>query len=48
MKYQIDFLPVGDSNGDAICIRYGEENGFFVHVVDGGFIDTANVVIKHM
>jgi hypothetical protein len=48
MKYQIDFLPVGDSNGDAICVRYGEENAFFVHVVDGGFTDTADIVIEHI
>jgi ribonuclease BN (tRNA processing enzyme) len=48
MHYEIDFLPVGDSNGDAICLRYGAENGFWVHVVDGGFIDTADTVINHI
>jgi hypothetical protein len=25
MGYEIDFLPVGDSNGDAICVRYGRQ-----------------------
>jgi beta-lactamase superfamily II metal-dependent hydrolase len=48
MHYEIDFLPVGDSNGDAICLRYGGANGFWVHVVDGGFTDTAATVINHL
>jgi hypothetical protein len=48
MHYEIDFLPVGDSNGDAICLRYGNDNGFCVHVVDGGFTDTAETVINHI
>jgi beta-lactamase superfamily II metal-dependent hydrolase len=46
--YNIDFLPVGDSNGDAIVIRYGEENAFYLHVVDGGYTDTADTIIKHI
>jgi len=30
-------------NGDAICIRYGNDQaGHFVHVVDGGFADTTD------
>lgn len=48
MSYEIDFLPVGDSNGDAICIRYGSPNSFFVHVVDGGFTDTGDIIIDHI
>jgi beta-lactamase superfamily II metal-dependent hydrolase len=48
LGYELDFLPVGDSNGDAICIRYGAEDAFYVHVVDGGFTDTADTVIKHI
>lgn len=48
MGYQIDFLPVGDSNGDAICIRHGDDNGFYVHVTDAGFVDTADIVIEHI
>jgi beta-lactamase superfamily II metal-dependent hydrolase len=46
--YEIDFLPVGDSNGDAICIRYGKRDGFFIHVTDGAFKDTGESIIKHI
>jgi beta-lactamase superfamily II metal-dependent hydrolase len=49
MGYQVDFLPVGDSNGDAICIRYGTEaNGYTIHVVDGGWSETSQVIIDHI
>jgi beta-lactamase superfamily II metal-dependent hydrolase len=48
MDYEIDFLPVGDSNGDAICLRYGTRDSFWVHVVDGGFADTADTVVDHI
>jgi metal-dependent hydrolase (beta-lactamase superfamily II) len=48
MHYEIDFLPVGDSNGDAICLRYGNDDGFSIHVVDGGFTDTAETMIHHI
>ena len=44
MGYEVDFLPVGDSNGDAICVRYGS----VIHVVDGGFTDTGRDVIAHV
>lgn len=47
--YEIDFLPVGNSNGDAICIRYGTpEQGYFLHVIDGGYADTADTIIRHI
>ncbi len=49
MGYEIDFLPVGDSNGDAICIRYGDDqNGYHIHVVDGGYSDTGQTIIDHV
>jgi beta-lactamase superfamily II metal-dependent hydrolase len=49
MPYEIDFLPVGTSNGDAICIRYGSDYaGYTVHVVDGGYTDTGNAIIGHV
>jgi beta-lactamase superfamily II metal-dependent hydrolase len=49
MGYEIDFLPVGNSNGDAICVRYGTDaGGYTIHVVDGGFTDTAKTVINHI
>lgn len=47
--YEVDFLPAGDGNGDAICVRYGSEaTGHWLHVVDGGFSDTAETVINHI
>jgi beta-lactamase superfamily II metal-dependent hydrolase len=47
--YEIDFLPVGTGNGDAICIRYGnDQTGYYLHVVDGGYTDTADTIIKHI
>lgn len=48
MDYEVEFLPVGDSNGDAICLRYGTKDSFWVHVVDGGFTDTAETVLDHI
>jgi len=49
MPFEVDFLPVGDSYGDAIVIRYGEDNtGYYLHVVDGGRTDTADAIIKHI
>jgi beta-lactamase superfamily II metal-dependent hydrolase len=49
MPYEIDFLPVGDSNGDAICMRYGStKTGFTIHVVDGGYSDTGTDIVKHI
>lgn len=47
--YEVDFLPVGDGNGDAICVRYGDDQrGYWLHVVDGGFTDTADTIIAHI
>lgn len=46
---EIDFLPVGNSNGDAICIRYGDDqSGYYVHVVDGAFKETGKDIIGHI
>lgn len=49
MAFEIDFLPVGDTYGDAIVIRYGDdENGYFLHVVDGGRVETGQTMIDHI
>ncbi|MGK6310828.1 ComEC/Rec2 family competence protein [Variovorax sp. DT-64] len=49
MKYEIDFLPVGEGSGDAIVIRYGTEDpGYFLHVVDGGRSETAETITNHI
>ena len=47
--YEVDFLPVGDGNADAICVRYGnDQTGYWLHVIDGGFIDTSDTIISHI
>ena len=49
--FEVDFLPVGDKScsGDAICVRYGSVNdGYTVHVVDGGYAATGPDIIKHI
>lgn len=51
MPYEIDFLPVGTkaSSGDAIAVRYDEMGlGDVIHVVDGGYADTAPGLIAHV
>lgn len=51
MPYEIDFLPVGTkaSSGDAIAVRYGVPGfGYAIHVVDGGYADTAPGLIAHV
>lgn len=49
MKYEIDFLPVGEGSGDAIVIRYGDdERGYLLHVVDGGRTATADTIATHI
>jgi len=49
MNYEVDFLPVGEGSGDAIVIRYGDEDGgYYLHVVDGGRAETANTIISHI
>ena len=40
--YDIDFLPVHRSDsGDAIAIRYQLGQNWFLHLVDGGYTNTA-------
>lgn len=54
--FEIDFLPVGEStkNGDAICLRWGynldddEKRNQWVMVVDGGFADCGENIVKHV
>lgn len=48
MPFDVDFLPVGDSFGDAIVIRHGDNSSYYLHVIDGGRIDTADTIIKHI
>lgn len=54
MGYEIDFLPVGEGeqSGDAIALRfgdlYGERSQQTVIVVDGGFKESGEELVKHI
>jgi beta-lactamase superfamily II metal-dependent hydrolase len=50
MKCEIEFLPVGDASkaGDAIVIRYGEPDAFWLMTIDGGNIDSGELVVEHI
>jgi beta-lactamase superfamily II metal-dependent hydrolase len=51
MNYEIDFLPVGNGerSGDAICIRWQENNDKYkVMVVDGGIKESGEQIVEHI
>jgi beta-lactamase superfamily II metal-dependent hydrolase len=50
LPYEIDFLRAGDSNGDAIVVRWGDtkEGPYFINIIDGGFADTGDQIIEHV
>jgi hypothetical protein len=50
MNCEIEFLPVGDASraGDAIVIRYGELDSFELMIVDGGNIDSGELIVEHV
>ena len=52
MLYEIDFLPVGEGerSGDAICLRYSDDNGetWRVGVIDGGTIEVGEKLCDHI
>jgi hypothetical protein len=50
MPYEIDFLRAGDSNGDAIVVRWGDtkDGYFYINIIDGGFADTGDQIIEHV
>jgi glyoxylase-like metal-dependent hydrolase (beta-lactamase superfamily II) len=48
MGIAVEFLPVGDSNGDAILVKYGDASGFYLHVVDAGYADVGEQMIEHI
>ena len=49
MPFEIDFLPVGKSNADAILLRYGNPLGSYtVHLTDGAYTETADTIIRHI
>lgn len=48
MPIAVEFLPVGDSNGDAIVIKYGQGDTFYLQVVDGGYAEVGEQMIEHI
>ncbi len=49
MPFEIEFLPVGEGNGDAICMRYSTNGSeFVIHVVDAGYASTGQTVVDHI
>lgn len=47
--YEVDFLDVESAkSGDAICLRYRIGALTWIHVVDGGFQDTGDVLVNHI
>lgn len=48
--FQIDFLEAGEKgSGDAISLRYREDNGYiYIHVVDGGYTDDGDKIVDHI
>lgn len=50
MPYEIDFLRAGNSNGDAIIVKWGDtkDGNFYLNLIDGGFTDTGDQIINHV
>ncbi|MBW8042627.1 MAG: MBL fold metallo-hydrolase [Planctomycetes bacterium] len=47
--FEIDFLDVQSVNsGDAIPLRYQLNGNIYIHVVDGGYQETGEHVVKHI
>ena len=48
MAIAVEFLPVGDSDGDAILIQYGDQTEYRLNLVDGGYAQNGEKVIEHI
>lgn len=47
--YEIDFIKIeASSSGDAITLRYCIDGKETIHVVDGGFKDTGDLIVQHI
>ena len=44
MALAVEFLPVGDSDGDAILVKYGDDSGYWLNLVDGGYASVGETV----
>jgi hypothetical protein len=50
LPYELDFLRAGNSNGDAVIVRWAptKDAPFYINIVDGGFTDTGDQIIDHV
>lgn len=49
MEYSIDFMPVGNSNGDAIVMRYGYAGTTHqTDIIDGGYTEVGKGIVLHL
>jgi beta-lactamase superfamily II metal-dependent hydrolase len=50
MDYEIELLPVGDASkaGDAIVIRYGKPDSWWLMTIDGGNLDSGEQTVSHI
>jgi beta-lactamase superfamily II metal-dependent hydrolase len=50
VKCEIEFMPVGEgeTGGDCILVRYGEEDAFELMVVDGGTLESGEALVEHI
>jgi beta-lactamase superfamily II metal-dependent hydrolase len=45
---EVEFFPVGEGNGDAITVKYGDQTGFYLNVVDGGYSSTGEKLVENI
>ena len=48
MPIAVEFLPVGDSDGDAIVVQYGDQIGYRLNIVDAGYAEVGEQVVEHI
>lgn len=48
MPLAVEFLPVGNSNGDAILVHYGTNDRPQLDVIDGGYESNGQSVVDHI
>jgi beta-lactamase superfamily II metal-dependent hydrolase len=50
MNCEIEFLAVGSGSkaGDAIIVRYGDENNYQLLLIDGGTTETGENIVRHL
>lgn len=48
MPFELDFLPVGAGNADAIGLRYWDNGRQVVQLIDGGYQGTTDTILTHL